>query len=74
MTTKIFLIRHAEAEGNLYRLAHGQYDSTITPGGYRQLAYLRQRFQNERIDAVYGSDLTRTHTTASAVYAPKNLP
>ena len=26
MTTKIFLIRHAEAEGNLYRLAHGQYD------------------------------------------------
>ena len=74
MTTKIFLIRHAEAEGNLYRLAHGQYDSTITPGGYRQLAYLRRRFQNERIDAVYGSDLTRTHTTASAVYVPKNLP
>ena len=74
MTTKIFLVRHAEAEGNLFRVAHGQYDSTITPGGYRQLAYLRQRFQQERIDAVYGSDLTRTHTTASAVYVPKNLP
>lgn len=74
MKTKIFLIRHAEAEGNLYRLAHGQYDSTITPGGYRQLAYLRRRFQDEPIDAVYGSDLTRTHTTASAIYVPKNLP
>lgn len=74
MTTKIFLVRHAEAEGNLYRLAHGQYDSAITPGGYRQLAYLRERFRGERIDAVYGSDLTRTHTTASAIYVPKGLP
>ena len=68
MTTKIFLVRHAEAEGNLYRLAHGQYDSAITPGGYRQLVYLRERFRSERIDAVYGSDLTRTHTSASAMF------
>ncbi len=58
MTTKIFLVRHAEAEGNLFRVAHGQYDSNITPQGYRQLAYLRRRFQGERLDAVYGSDLT----------------
>ena len=73
MTTKIFLIRHAEAEGNLFRVAHGQYDSVITPRGYRQLAYLRRRFQNETIDAVYGSDLTRTHITASAIYVPRGL-
>ena len=51
MTTKIFLVRHAEAEGNLFRVAHGQYDSNITPQGYRQLAYLRRRFQGERLDA-----------------------
>ena len=74
MTTKIFLIRHAEAEGNLFRVAHGQYDSVITPQGYRQLACLRERFRNETLDAVYGSDLTRTHTTASALYVPRNLP
>ena len=74
MTTKIFLVRHAEAEGNLFRVAHGQYDSTITPRGYRQLAYLRQRFQDVHLDAVYGSDLTRTHTTASALYVPRGLP
>ena len=73
MTTRIFLVRHAEAEGNLFRVAHGQYDSIITPRGYRQLAYLRQRFDGERLDAVYGSDLTRTHTTASALYIPRNL-
>ena len=74
MTTKIFLVRHAEAEGNLFRVAHGQYDSTVTPQGYRQLACLRERFREERIDAVYGSDLTRTRTTASALYVPRNLP
>ncbi|MDE7220878.1 MAG: histidine phosphatase family protein [Oscillospiraceae bacterium] len=73
MTTKIFLVRHAEAEGNLFRVAHGQYDSVITPQGYRQLAYLRDRFRNEKLDAVYGSDLTRTHTTASALYGPRGL-
>lgn len=71
--TKIYLIRHAEAEGNLFRVAHGQFDSTITPQGYRQLSYLRERFKDIQIDAVYGSDLTRTHTTASAVYVPKEL-
>ena len=74
MTTKIFLVRHAEAEGNLFRVAHGQYDSTITPQGYRQLAWLRERFKNEKLDAVYGSDLTRTRTTASALYVPRGLP
>ena len=74
MATKIFLIRHAEAEGNLFRVAHGQYNSTITPRGYQQLRYLRRRFEGERLDAVYGSDLLRAHTTASALYVPRNLP
>lgn len=72
--TRIYLIRHAEAEGNLFRVVHGQYNSTLTPQGYRQLRYLRQRFEDIPIDAVYGSDLLRAHATASAVYVPKGLP
>ena len=36
--TKLYLIRHAEAEGNLYRRIHGQYNSLITDNGYRQKA------------------------------------
>ena len=71
--TTIYLIRHAEAEGNLYRVAHGQYNSTITPRGYRQLGALRRRFADVPIDAVFGSDLFRTQTTASAIYKPKGL-
>ena len=71
--TRIYLIRHAEAEGNLYRIAHGQYDSLITPRGYRQIAALSKRFEDIPVDAVYSSDLFRTKTTASAIYKPKGL-
>ena len=72
--TRIYLVRHAEAEGNLFRVAHGQYNSTITPQGYQQLHHLRRRFADIHVDAVYGSDLLRAHTTASAIYVPKALP
>ena len=47
--TTIYLIRHAEAEGNLYRRAHGWYNSTITDRGYRQIAALAKRFESAAI-------------------------
>jgi len=72
--TTIYLIRHAEAEGNLYRRVHGWYDSLITENGYRQIAALEERFRDIHIDGVWSSDLFRTRTTARAVYRPKNLP
>jgi len=72
--TRIYLIRHAEAEGNLYRIAQGQYDSLITDRGYRQIEALAGRFDDIPIDAVYSSDLSRTCITAAAIYMPKHLP
>lgn len=72
--TQIYLVRHAEAEGNLYRRIHGHYDSLITDLGYRQIAALAHRFESIHVDAVYSSDLFRTRTTAGAIYKPKGLP
>lgn len=72
--TTIFLIRHAEAEGNLYRIAQGQYDSNLTSRGWRQVRALERRFEDIHIDAVYSSDLYRACATASALFRPKNLP
>lgn len=72
--TKIYLIRHAEAEGNLYRRLHGWYDSLITANGYRQIKALEERFRDIKIDAVYSSDLFRTCTTAQAIYKSRGLP
>lgn len=72
--TTIYCIRHAEAEGNLYRIAQGQYDSILTDRGYEQVKALQKRFADIPVDAVYSSDLYRTCVTAEAVYVPKGLP
>ncbi len=72
--TTIYLVRHAEAEGNLYRLAQGQFDGLVTKRGYDQIRALRRRFEGIHIDAVYSSDLFRARTTARAVSEPRNLP
>ena len=72
--TTIYLIRHAEAEGNLYRIAQGQANSLLTDRGWRQVRALSRRFADIPVDAVYASDLYRTCATASAVYRPKGLP
>lgn len=65
--TTIYLIRHAEAEGNLYRRAHGQYNSLITDNGYRQICALSERLKDTAFDAVWSSDLFRTMTTSRSI-------
>lgn len=72
--TTIYLVRHAEAEGNLYRVAQGHDDSNLTPRGWRQVRAVERRFADIHVDAVYSSDLYRTCATAGAVYKPKGLP
>ena len=73
--TRLYLIRHAEAEGNLYRVAHGHCNGLITNyRGYQQIDALRERFRKVDIDAVCSSDLYRTQITARAIWLPKALP
>lgn len=67
--TTIYLVRHAQAEGNLFRRMQGQYDSNLTPFGLQQLSDLKARFASVELDACYTSDLTRAHNTALAVCA-----
>lgn len=72
--TNIYIIRHAEAEGNAFRRIDGHYNSRITAGGYKQIEALKKRFEEIHTDAVYASDLFRTCETAKALYLPKGLP
>ena len=72
--TEIYLIRHGEAEGNVFRRFHGQYDSLLMPRGYEQRACVEKRFENISVDACFSSDLTRACLTAESIYIPKNLP
>lgn len=71
--TTVYLIRHAQAEGNLYRRCQGWHDGMLTIQGHRQVEALSKRFLNVPVDAVYSSDLTRTMTTAAAIYQPHSL-
>ena len=72
--TEIYLIRHAQSEGNLYRMMQGQWDGEVTELGRRQIAALAERFRDVHIDAVYSSDLSRTRMTAGAILKYHDLP
>lgn len=73
MSTILYLIRHAEAEGNIYRRCQGIYDSFITKRGLLQLDYLAKRFEDVNINAVYSSHLYRARNTANAVAKKKDI-
>ena len=72
--TEIYVIRHAQSEGNLFRMMQGQWDGNITALGHRQIASLAERFRDVHLDAVYSSDLTRTRLTAGAILKYHDLP
>ncbi|MBE6915554.1 MAG: GNAT family N-acetyltransferase [Ruminococcaceae bacterium] len=71
--TTLYIVRHAEAEGNIYRRVHGSYDGYITKNGLSQIARLKDRFSDIPLDAVYTSDLARTRQTATALYEDKRI-
>lgn len=73
MKATVYIIRHAEAEGNIYRRCHGIYDSLLTPRAYQQLPCLAKRFESVPLAAVYASPLFRARTTAKAVAEPHGL-
>ena len=65
--TTLYLIRHAEAEGNLYRRIHGDYDSLLTTTGRLQADALAARFRDVKLHACYTSDLVRAAQTAKTL-------
>ena len=69
--TKVYLVRHAEAEGNLYGRPHAWYDGHLTSLGRRQIKAFARRVENIDFAAVYSSDLQRTMKTARAVLATR---
>ena len=71
--TTIYLIRHAQCDGNLYRQYDGWYNTPLTPFGWQQAAALAERFAPVHLDAIYASDLQRAMQTAQAIAEPKGL-
>ena len=71
--TYIYLVRHCEAMGNQKRLFQGSTDCDISEIGAKQLEYLKARFSNIKLDAIYSSPLLRAQKTAQAVSYGKGL-
>ena len=71
--TTIYLIRHGQAEGNLYRRCHSWHNGLLTLKGREQVKALEKRFEGVHFDAVYSSDLYRAMATAGAIYRPRGL-
>lgn len=72
--TRVILIRHCEAEGNVKQIFQGHTDAPITENGRRQLELLALRLRNTPIDVLYSSPLVRAYQTAEAVNQYHNLP
>lgn len=65
--TKIYLVRHCEAQGNVDKVFQGHLDGVVTDNGRHQLDLLSERFRDVGLDAIYTSPLIRARETANAI-------
>lgn len=65
--TSIYLVRHAQALGNLERRFQGHTDHPLTPMGILQAESVGYRFQVLPISKVYTSPLLRAYDTAASI-------
>lgn len=72
--TKVILVRHCQAEGNLKRFFQGKIDSDITESGKQQIAQVAQLLSNEPIDELYSSPKIRALKTAEGINFYHELP
>ncbi len=65
--SRLLLVRHGITEFNSARRFMGYSDIELSAAGYRQVEQLRDRLMNDKIDAVYSSDLRRALVTAEII-------
>jgi len=65
--TSVYLIRHAQAQGNLEQRFQGCTDTRLTPQGEKQVRFVAQRMRAIPLDAVYTSPLRRAWETAQGI-------
>ena len=64
---KLLLVRHGVTEFNSARRFAGYSDVELSLVGYQQAERLRDRLVDDKIDAVYSSDLRRALVTAEVI-------
>ena len=65
--TRIYLVRHCEAEGNTFGLMQGRSDFGISGNAPKQLELVALRLRNVPFTAICSSPLSRAFLTAQAI-------
>ncbi len=71
--SRLLLVRHGTTEFNSARKFLGHSDIELDADGYRQVEQLCDHLANEKIDAVYSSDLRRALVTAETISAGRKV-
>ncbi|MEX2658512.1 MAG: histidine phosphatase family protein [Acidimicrobiales bacterium] len=76
-STELLLVRHGESEphvpGRSFTLVDGHGDPALAPEGWEQAERVAERLARERLDAIYVTNLRRTHETAAPLAASLGL-
>jgi broad specificity phosphatase PhoE len=70
----LLLVRHGETDWNADGRLQGHTDRPLSDFGRRQARQLGDQLENERLEAIYSSDLARARETAEIVGERLGLP
>lgn len=72
--TRLLLVRHGETTWNADGKIQGHIDVSLSEKGLQQARLAADRLKDEKIAAVYSSDLKRASETAEMIASAHNLP
>ena len=71
--TRLLLVRHGLTDHNIDRRVAGYTDVDLNEEGFRQVEKLAKRLADEKINAVYSSDLQRAIDTAKGAVSGRDI-
>ncbi len=73
-TTEVLIIRHGQTEWNVAKRLQGHSDIPLNEKGIGQALALAETLRDEKLEAVFSSDLQRARKTAEEIARWHNLP
>lgn len=65
--TRLYVVRHAQGQGNKLAEFHGQYNSDLTELGKKQAECTAEYLKDVKFDGAYSSDIARAYSTACII-------